>query len=110
MQAVTTERPNGRRYRRVAGDLRVFTRGTWVPFAEDAHDVSEGGVGITTARPLRKGTRALFGLRLPNQDQVLELRGTVVWSTDTAMGVAFEQQDGLLSDYVAKLRRAEDSL
>ena len=101
---------NARRFRRLPSDVRVFTRGTWVPFAEDARDVSEGGVGIVTARPLPVGTRALFALALPHREQVIELRGTVVWAGQGAMGVAFEHHHPMLNDYVDRLSKAEDSI
>lgn len=110
MGAVTMEASNSRRYQRLPADVRVFTRGTWVPFAEDARDVSEGGLGIVTQRPLPVGARALFALSLPHSDQVIELKGTVVWSTRGAMGISFEHQHPLLSGYVGKLRKVAESI
>ena len=110
MGAVSMDSSDVRRYRRLPADVRVFTRGSWVPFAEDSKDVSEGGVGIVTRRPLPVGTRALFALALPHADQVLELPGTVVWATAGAMGIAFEHQHPMLSGYVDRLRKASDSI
>src|SRR5688572_4275329 len=110
MDAVTMDVAEVRRYRRLPADVRVFTRGSWLPFAEDSKDVSEGGVGIVTKRPMPVGTRALFALALPHSDTVLELPGVVVWATKNAMGVSFEHQHPMLSGYVDKLRKASDSI
>lgn len=110
MDAVSMNAAEVRRYRRLPADVRVFTRGSWVPFAEDSKDLSEGGVGIVTKRPMAVGTRALFALSLPHSDQVIELPGVVVWATKDAMGVSFDHQHPMLSGYVEKIRKAAESL
>lgn len=99
-----------RRYRRLPADVRVFTRGSWLPFAQESRDVSEGGVGIVTNNPMPVGTRALFALALPHSETVLELPGVVVWATAKAMGVSFDHQHPMLSGFVDKLRKASDSI
>jgi type IV pilus assembly protein PilZ len=110
MDAVSMDVSEVRRYRRLPADVRVFTRGSWVPFAEDSLDLSEGGVGIVTRRPMPVGTRALFALAIPHSDLVIELPGVVVWATEGAMGVSFEHQHPMLSGYVDRLRKAADSI
>jgi len=74
--------------------------------ADEARDVSEGGVGVATTCPLTPMSLVPVRLELPTSREPIEVLGRVMWATDSAMGLRFEQPDMRLSDSIGRLRAA----
>jgi hypothetical protein len=96
-----------RRHNRVpaAFPVRVVATSS-LRLADEARDVSEGGVGVATTSPLTPMTLVPVRLDLPSSAEPIELLGRVMWATETAMGLRFEQPDVRLNDSVQRLRAA----
>lgn len=94
-----------RRHPRVPAAFPVLVRTDGLRMADRAKDVSETGLGIETDRPLPPMTLVSLKMELPHAHAPVNLLGRVMWSTKTAMGVRFEQNDQILFDVVDRLRR-----
>ncbi|MCU0701888.1 MAG: PilZ domain-containing protein [Myxococcaceae bacterium] len=78
--------------------------------ADEARDVSEAGVGVSTSSPLPPMTLVPLRLDLPTSTEPIEVLGRVMWSTSSAMGLRFEQPDERIHTGVARLRAALERL
>ncbi|MBL8949147.1 MAG: PilZ domain-containing protein [Myxococcaceae bacterium] len=94
-----------RRHRRLPASIRIFTRSGPSPFPDPVKDISLGGAHVLTGAPLAPGTEAVFALHLPHHDVPLEVKGHVVWSNGSAMGVQFHGDEPRLTDFVDRLER-----
>jgi hypothetical protein len=83
---------------------------TSLRLADEARDVSEAGVGVSTRHPLSPMTLVSLRLELSTTSEPIEVLGRVMWSTDSAMGLRFEQPDERLRAGVARLRAALERL
>jgi|SRR5271156_1870285 len=101
---------------RHAVQLRVDYKRLNTFFADYAKNISKGGTFIRTDKPLAIGTEFIFVLSIPEQAQVIELRGEVLWTvapseaTEDApagMGIRFkfeaQAERQSLDDYVEGL-------
>ena len=77
--------------------------------ADQALDVSEGGVRVETDSPLPSMSLVAVHLELPRGESV-DVIGRVIWATKCSMGIRFEQRDPLLLETVDRLRRELDAI
>jgi len=54
-------------------------------------DIGVGGFAISTRKPMPKGSTLQIQVRVPGWDTPLAAQGEVVWTTEEAMGIAFQQ-------------------
>ena len=94
-----------RRHPRVPADFPIFVRDRELRLTDRARDVSEVGVGVETDHPLAPMTLVSLRLELPHASTPVNVLGRVMWSSGTAMGIRFEQNDPVLLDVVDRLRR-----
>lgn len=99
-----------RRHTRVPATFPVQVMAQHLRLADEARDVSEGGVGVVTTVPLAPMTLVPLRLELPTAKEPIEVLSRVMWATDGAMGLRFEQPDMRLTDSVERLRTAMDRL
>ena len=92
-----------RRHARVPADFPVLLKTDGFRVSDRARDVSECGVGLMTTQPLPLMSLVGLRLELPNAGPI-ELLGRVMWATQDAMGLRFEQLDARLSDSVERMR------
>ena len=98
-----------RRFSRVPASFQVFIRSDDLRMADQALDVSEGGVRVETETPLPTMSLVALHLELPRGDSV-DVIGRVMWSQKNLMGIRFEQRDPLLLETVERLRRELDTI
>lgn len=100
-----------RRHNRVPASfpVRVVSNSS-LRLADEARDVSEGGIGVATNSPLIPMSLVPVRLEFPTAKEPIEVLGRVMWATDTAMGLRFEQPDVRLNDSIERLRAAMDRL
>lgn len=100
-----------RRHNRVLASfpVRVVSNSS-LRLADEARDVSEGGIGVATSCPLTPMSLVPVRLELPTAKEPIEVLGRVMWATDTAMGLRFEQPDVRLTDSIERLRAAMDRI
>jgi hypothetical protein len=99
-----------RRHQRVPASFPVRVVSSNLRLADAARDISEGGIGVATNSPLTPMTLAPVCLELPNAKEPIEVLCRVMWATDTAMGIRFEQPDVRLTDAIERLRAAMERL
>jgi hypothetical protein len=92
-----------RRHGRVPVDFPVQVKTEEFRVSDRARDLSECGVGLSTTRPLPLMSLVNVRLEVP-YDGPIDVLGRVMWATEDAMGVRFEQLDSRLSDSVNRLR------
>jgi len=103
---------------RAAITLRVDYKRLNTFFADYAKNISKGGTFIRTSRPLDVGTEFLFVLSLPNQEDQLSLKGSVMWVVQeeqatedrpAGMGIKFkfesEAERAAVDGFVERLMR-----
>lgn len=98
-----------RRFNRVPTTFPVFIRSDELRLADQAVDLSEGGVRIETDTPLPNMSLVAMRLELPRGESV-DVIGRVMWVGQSAMGVRFEQRDPVLIETVDRLRRELDTI
>lgn len=100
-----------RRHNRVPASfpVRVVSNSS-LRLADEARDVSEGGIGVATNSPLTPMSLVPVRLEFPTAKEPIEVLGRVMWATDTAMGLRFEQPDVRLTDSIERLRAAMDRI
>ena len=77
--------------------------------ADQAIDLSEGGLQLETQLPLPSMSLVALHLELPRGEAV-DVIGRVMWASKGAMGIRFEQRDPLLLETVHRLRRELDTI
>jgi hypothetical protein len=109
---VSAEAPldNSRRYQRLPVDVLVQVCTEAPRIADRARDLSEGGVRVETTCPLPPQTQVRIKLELPHVDGMLDVKGRVVWSDHTAMGIGFENVDTQVADSIDRLRADFDRI
>lgn len=95
-----------RRHSRLPADFPVLVRSTELRVDDRVTDVSEAGIGIATHRPLSPMQLVSMRLRLPQDGELVEVLGRVMWATDQRMGIRFEQADTRVTDAVSRLRQS----
>ena len=94
-----------RRYTRLPTDFVVHVRSDDLRMNDRANDISEAGIGISTARPLAPMSLVSMRLELPHSSEAVEMLGRVMWATDHMMGIRFEQTDPRVTDLVYRIRQ-----
>lgn len=94
-----------RRYPRFAADFLVKVRCGDQRLSDRVRNLSEGGVAIETRSPLSPMTLVNLTLELPNEPKPIDLMGRVMWATEDAMGVRFEQTDTRVLECVDHLAK-----
>jgi len=94
-----------RRHTRVPANFAVHVRTTGLRMADQARDISESGVGVATEKPLAPMTLVTLQLELPHNHGAVDVLGRVMWRTDDAMGLRFEQPDPQVLQLVERLRK-----
>ncbi len=77
--------------------------------ADQAVDLSEGGIRVETDAPLPSMSLVALHLELPRGEAV-DVIGRVMWASDSSMGIRFEQRDQVLLETVDRLRRDLDTI
>jgi hypothetical protein len=72
--------------------------------ADEARDISETGIGVSTKHPLQPMTLVALQLQIPESAERVEVLSRVMWNTDSAMGLRFEQPDERVVRWVRQLR------
>ena len=98
-----------RRFSRVPATFPVFIRSDELRMADQALDLSEGGMRVETDTPLPSMSLVALHLELPRGESV-DVIGRVMWALRGSMGIRFEQRDPLLLEMVDRLRRELDSI
>lgn len=99
-----------RRFTRVPSTFPVQVVSSQLRLADEARDVSEGGVGVVTQVPLPPMTLVAMRLELPVTKEPIEVLGRVMWCTDAMMGLRFEQPDLRLTESIERMRAAMERL
>ncbi len=99
-----------RRHNRVPASFPVRVVSSSPRLADEARDVSEGGIGVATTSPLTPMSLVSVRLELPTATEPIEVLCRVMWATETAMGIRFEQPDVRLTDAIERLRAAMERL
>lgn len=94
-----------RRFVRVPADFLVHVGASAERLADWVKDLSEAGLGVETTEPLPPQTLVTVQLEFPHYATPLVTTGEVVWSTDRAMGIRFDNPDQVLCDAVLQLQR-----
>jgi uncharacterized protein (TIGR02266 family) len=94
-----------RKHPRFAADFLVKVRTTDQRLSDRVRNLSEGGIAIETRSPLSPMTLVSLSLDLPTEPKPIDLVGRVMWATDSAMGVRFEQSDARVIDCVDHLAK-----
>ncbi len=94
-----------RRHPRFAADFLVKVRTAEQRLNDRVRNLSEGGIAIETRSPLSPMTLVNLTLELPTEPRPIDLVGRVMWSTDEAMGVRFEQIDARVIECVDHLAK-----
>ena len=113
IEYIVSKRPGytqARRHVRVPTTFPVQVVSKELRLVDEARDLSEGGIGVATKRPIPPMTLVPVRLELPTEKQPVEVLGRVMWATDTAMGIRFEQTNAALTDSVERLRAAFERL
>ena len=99
-----------RRHPRFATDFLVRVRNGEQRTSDRVRNLSEGGVAIDTRAPLAPMTLVQLTLEIPSEPKPIDLVGRVMWATDAAMGVRFEQSDSRVLECVDHLSREAERL
>lgn len=120
--SVLTEEPDAaerRRFDRVEATVRVDYASVDELFSEFTRDINEGGLFIETSNPLDLGGRVSLQFALPDSDETIRARGTVMWvqpggaDQPAGMGVEFDDLDpaerAKINEFVRHLRQVPTS-
>lgn len=99
-----------RRHTRVPTSFPVRLVSPSLRLADEARDLSESGIGVLTKHPLDPMTLVPVRLELPTEREPIEVLSRVMWATQDAMGLRFEQPDDRLHDSVQRLRAAMERI
>lgn len=99
-----------RRHPRFPADFLVKVRSSDQRLADRVRNLSEGGIAIDTRAPLAPMTLVQLTLEIPSEPKPIDLVGRVMWATDAAMGVRFEQSDSRVLECVDHLSREAERL
>ncbi len=97
---------DGRKYVRIGKVLEFEYTTEGVVQMARIEDLSEGGAFVDSVHPLDEGTELEFCLRLPDGDEAISGKATVVWRQPTiGMGIRFvglsEEERERIKFYVA---------
>jgi hypothetical protein len=99
-----------RRHVRLPTSFPVQVVSKELRLVDEARDLSEGGIGVATSNPLPLMALVPVRLELPTARESIEVLGRVMWATDKAMGLRFEQANIALTDSIERLRAAFERL
>jgi type IV pilus assembly protein PilZ len=69
---------------------------------EFSENISEGGMYLTTDRPLSKGTKATLRFTVPNLDWVFEIKSEILWSLTVDMEQRLDgKKDGMAVKFLS---------